>query len=307
TWITRTGTAENDDVQWAGINADAGYVLLAGETDGVFDGQSASGGTDSFLQRIDTEPDGNNQVPALAWTRQAGSGFDDTVAGGSAESVTPLLFGSVAGSVEGEPVIGGIDAFFYSASSADSDLRVSQIGTEGDEPVADGLFSAGTLWLIGRSNGLYSIQEQEEADPVLARAASDSYAGFLLGYSVTGTPNRAFSLNDQTDQANVWFWGLTGFDEDMVVAGATDGDFAGGGVVSGSTQGIVSRISLVAGSDTGEAVFENNWRYQLNQDDSEILALENFRDDEIVALSRVGSDWFVLLFSPEGELLTPLN
>ena len=313
TWITRTGTAGNDEVRWAGINGDTGYVLLAGETNGVFDGQQASGRTDSFLQRIDTEADGDNQLPALAWTRQAGSGSDDKVAGGSAESVTPLLFGSAAGAVEGEPVIGGIDAFFYSASSADSDLRVSQIGTEGDEPIADGLFSAGTLWLIGHSNGLYSIQEQEEADPVLVREPADSDAGFLLGYSVTGTPNRAFSLNDQDDQANVWLSGLTGFDGDMVVAGATDGDFSGSGVVTGSTQAIVSRVSLLSDTaeDTGETGFENNWRYQLNQDDSEILTLENFRDDEIVALSRVGSDggsdWLVLLFSPEGELLTPLN
>ena len=64
-------------------------MVLAGETDGVFDQQQAAGGTDSFLQRIDTELDGNTQQPAVAWTRQVGSAADDSVAGGSIESISP--------------------------------------------------------------------------------------------------------------------------------------------------------------------------------------------------------------------------
>lgn len=309
TWSIRTGTPADDQVRWAGISRDTGYVMLAGETNGVFDGQQASGGRDSFLQRIDTELDGNSQIPAVAWTRQAGSAADDNVAGGSVNSVTPLLFGSAAGSLEGAPVIGGVDAFFYNTAGADAELNVHQVGTEGDESVSGGLFFASTLWLIGSSDGLYSVLEQEEEDPVLEREPLSSTAGFLLGYSAIGIPGRAFSLNDENDQANVRLSGLTGFDGDMVVAGSTDGDFASNGVVSGTAQGIAARVSLApeTDSDTEDNTFRNNWRYQLDQDDSEILDLENFRDDEVVALSRVGNDWFVLLFSPEGELLTPLN
>jgi hypothetical protein len=309
TWTTRTGTAADDQVRWAGINRDTGYVLLAGETDGVFDGQQVSGRRDSFLQRIDTELDGNSELPAVAWTRQAGSEADDQVAGGSADSVTPLLFGSAAGSVQGASVIGGVDAFFYNTSGADAEISVHQVGTEGDEAVSGGLFFASTLWLIGSSDGLYSVLEREEEDPVLEREPLSSTAGFLLGYSAVGIPGRAFSLNDQSDQANVRLSGLTGFDGDMIVAGFTDGDFSSNGIVSGTAQGIVARVSLAPepDSDTEDTTFRNNWRYQLDQDDSNILDLENFRDDEVVALSRVGSDWFVLLFSPEGELLTPLD
>ena len=308
-WRIRTGTAAEDQIRWAGISRDTGYVLLAGETNGVFDGQQGSGGRDSFLQRIDTELDGNSQLPAVAWTRQAGSAADDTVAGGSADSVMPLLFGSAAGSVKGTPVIGGVDAFFYNISGADAELNVYQVGTEGDEVVSGGLFFAGALWMIGSSDGLYSVLEREDEDPALERAPLSSTAGFLLGYSSAGNPGRAFSLNDENDQANVQLSGLSGFDGDMVVAGYTDGDFANGGVVSGTTQGILARVSLVreADSDTEDTTFRNNWRYQLDEDNSEILDLENFRDDEVVALARVGNDWLVLLFSPEGELLTPLN
>ncbi len=309
TWTTRTGTDADDQVRWAGINRDTGYVVLAGETDGVFDQQQAAGGTDSFLQRIDTELDGNTQQPAVAWTRQVGSAADDSVAGGSIESISPGLFGSAAGSVEGVPVIGGIDAFFYTASSATSELSVKQVGTAGDEPVSNGLFQGSTLWLIGASDGAYSVLEQEEEDPELEREPLSSTAGFLLGYSSSGLVSRAFSLNDENDQATETLQGLTGFDGDLVVAGSTDGDFASEGVVSGMEQGIVARVSLVPeakteGEDTG---FRNDWRYQLAVDNSEILALTNYREDEIVALSRTGSDWYVLLFSPEGQLLTSLN
>ncbi|TYC63762.1 hypothetical protein FMN52_00615 [Marinobacter sp. BW6] len=309
TWTIRTGTDADDQVRWAGINRDTGYVVLAGETDGVFDQQQASGGVDSFLQRIDTELDGNTQKPAVAWARQAGSAADDSVAGGSTESIRPALFGSAAGSVEGAPVIGGIDAFFFNASSATSELSVSQVGTIGDEPVSNGLFKGSTLWLIGSSDGLYSVLEQEDEDPTLERETLSSTAGFLLGYSSSGIVSRAFSLNDENDQAADTLQGLTGFDGDMVVAGTTTGDFASGSVVSGMEQGIIARVSLVPEAETEdeESVFKNNWRYQLALDNSEILDLDNYRDDEIPALTRLGSDSYVLLFSPEGQLLTPLN
>lgn len=309
TWAIRTGTEADDQVRWAGINRDTGYVVLAGETDGVFDQQQASGGIDSFLQRIDTELDGNTQQPAVAWTRQAGSAADDSVAGGTTQSISPGLFGSAAGSVEGAPVIGGIDAFFFNASSAASELSVNQVGTAGDEPVSGGLFQGSTLWLIGASDGLYSVLEQDEEDPELERESLPSTAGFLLGYSSSGIVSRAFSLNDDNDQADETLQGLTAFDGDIVVSGKTNGDFASEDLVSGLEQGIVARVSLVPEVETEdeESGFRNDWRYQLAVDNSEILDLENYRDDEIVALSRTGGNWYVLLFSPEGQLLTPLN
>ena len=151
--------------------------------------------------------------------------------------------------------------------------------------------------------------EQDEEDPVLEREALSSAAGFLLGYSAAGNVSRAFTLNDEDDQSSEAFLGLADFDGDMVVAGTTNGDFASGGVVSGMEQGIAARVSLVPEPETEdeESEFRNNWRYQLAADDSAILDLENYRDDEIPALTRVGNNWYVLLFSPEGELLTPLN
>jgi hypothetical protein len=56
--------------------------------------------------------------------------------------------------------------------------------------------------------------------------------------------------------------------------------------------------------DAETSAFRNEWRGQLIADDSEILRLANYRDDEIVALARLGSYQLILLYSPEGVLLT---
>ena len=307
-WTIRTGTDANDQIRWAGINRDSGYVVLAGETEGVFDQQQGSGGKDSFLQRIDTELDGNSQLPVVAWVRQVGSAADDSVAGGRADP-NPGLFGSAAGSVEGASVIGGIDAFFYNSFSATSELGVKQVGTTGDEPISAGLYTGSTLWLTGASDGSYSVLEREEEEPVLEREPLSSTAGFLLEYSTAGDVSRAFTLNDEGDQSSETLQGLTPFDGDMVVAGTTNGVFASEAVVSGMEQGIAARVSLVPEPDPEDEAsdYRNNWRYQLEMDNSEILDLENYRDDEIPALTRIGGEWYVLLFGPEGELLTPLE
>jgi len=65
--------------------------------------------------------------------------------------------------------------------------------------------------------------------------------------------------------------------------------------------------SILARVDTSEsdAAFRN-WRKQLAFEGLEILDLENYRDDEVVALADRNGERMVLVFSPEGELLTPI-
>lgn len=43
TWTTRTGTAGDDVVRWAGINSASGFVVIAGETDGEWPEQNLQG------------------------------------------------------------------------------------------------------------------------------------------------------------------------------------------------------------------------------------------------------------------------
>lgn len=309
-WTLRTGTSADDQVRSIDLNTDSGYVLIAGETEGTWPGQRNAGGIDSFLQRIDTELDGANEVPKLAWTRQVGSSADDAVVAGAARSVAPLLFGSVAGAVNGEPVLGGVDAFFFSTTSGTRGLAVYQVGTDQDDPLTDGGYEENQMWLLGNSPGAYSAPEDEDGTRSLEREALDSQAGFLLAYTPTGLVNRAYTLNDPADTAAERFESVMAFAGDMVAGGATDGVFHPDADDATGEQGVLARVSTVRDDSDDESdskPYKNEWRFQLATGDSEIRALANYRDDEVHALARIGSDWLVLVFSPEGKLLSALN
>ncbi|MBL1273577.1 MAG: hypothetical protein COB25_014090 [Oceanospirillales bacterium] len=307
TWTTRTGTTGDDLVRWAGINAARGYVVLAGETDGVWPGQTAAGGFDSYLQRIDSLADGNGFTPALAWTRQAGAAADDHVAGASADGTSPLLFGSARGAVNGEPSLGGEDLHFYTTASGDGNLTVNQRGTDADEQITSGVVIGSTVWLLGNGSNEYTVEQDEEDNLSLTSQPDSSASGFVLGYTIGGEVVRAFNLNDEGDTSEEQFAALTSFAGDLVAAGVTNGDFTGSAGTSGIRSAIVARVSMTPEAEPDEetTVFRNEWRFQINSVDSEATGLANYRDDEIVALTREGTDWKVLLISPEGELLTP--
>lgn len=322
TWTTRTGTSGDDLVRWAGINPASGFIVLAGETSGDWAEQASAGGFDSFLQRIDSLPEGSGFVPSVAWTRQAGSSADDRVAGASATGVRPLLFGSARGAVKGEPSLGGVDAYFYSAASANNKLMVRQRGTDADERITSGVTEGTTLWLLGNGSNEYSVTKREELSDeesneenddgdekeslILESQPRSSQSGFILAYTLDGEVIQSFNLNDTSDIASENFASLTSFFGDLVAAGATDGDFTGSAGASGARSAIVARVSLApeADSDAESTVFRNEWRFQWDAVDSEITRVVHYRNDEIVALARKGGEWVVLLLSPEGALLT---
>lgn len=307
-WVIRTGTDADDNVRAISMNQDSGFVLVAGETSGTWANETRVGGMDSFVQRIDVRLDGNNNIPEVAWTRQVGSSGDDTVAGVSALFLSPLVFGQTENSMNGEPVLGGIDAYFYSTSGSTENLSVHQLGTDLDDKVSSGIYSKGSLWLLGNSAASYSVtdKEDEESDSLVATGLN-SQAGYLFEATISGEIKRAFTLNDPDDASIEEFRAITEFDDDIVVGGNSNGDFSGNvAVIPFGTEGIVARVSLIPESEDEEnPPFKSNWAYQLDPDDSEILVLRNYRDDEITALARMGSQWSLLLFSPEGVLLTP--
>ncbi|MCR8915617.1 hypothetical protein FDP08_01535 [Marinobacter panjinensis] len=312
-WETVVGTSGNDFPRWTGIDPDTGFVVNAGETSGQWPGESAAGGVDSFLQRIDTEKNGDLLTPKVAWTRQVGSArHDKSVVGGSAETSSPLLLGSSAGAVMGQLQKGGEDAFFYIASSKDSDITVNQRGTTGNETLADGIYGINNVWLVGNSDGDYRV-DSDEGDRSLERSQLGSQAGFVLSYTVVGDVTRGFTFNDQDDASKEVLNAVITYEEDILVAGSTNGDFvdsAGNSLV----QPIIARISLSEDSSDGEEDGDETdssreWRKQVSvgSEDAGIVHLENYRDDEIIALVKVSgatSDrWEVRLFTGEGRSL----
>ncbi|MFC6685210.1 hypothetical protein ACFQGA_12475 [Marinobacter koreensis] len=301
-WTARTGTSGNDRVREAKINEESGYVVLFGETDGIWPGEQSAGGYDSFAQRIDTVVDGSNETPVVAWTQQVGASTDDSVAGGNESGVSPLVFGSASGSVGGAAVIGGIDGFFYSANGGEASPDVRQVGSDADDAVTDGLVLGGNLWLLGNSDGKYFSVKQDDV-LTLGRTNLDSQAGFLVSYNTSGDFVNAFTLNDAADSSTETFGSVVEFGGDLVAGGTTDGVYSPGATDLTGIQGILSRVSL-ENSDSAMTDDSRQWRTQLDIGNSEITTLANYRDDEIIALARNGTDWEILLFSPEGRLLT---
>lgn len=310
-WQTVVGTSGDDIPRWTDIDEGSGFVVNAGETDGQWPNETAAGRVDSFLQRIDTRSDGNTLSPEVAWTRQVGSAaHDESVVGGSTATSSPLLIGSSSGAVMGETQGGGQDAFFYVASSADSDINVRQRGTAGDETLSGGVYGGNNLWLLGNSDGDYSV-ESDDGNRTLQRSQLNSQAGFLLSYTVTGDVTRGFTFNDEDDASREVLQAVRDYDGDVLVGGKTNGNFTDSDGNS-LNQPILARISLAENTGDGEAASDDEsrqWRRQvsLGGNEGEIITLENYRDDEIVALVKISdatsSRWEVRLFTGEGVSL----
>ncbi|MEX2475210.1 hypothetical protein [Marinobacter sp.] len=315
-WTLRTGTSGDDIPRWVGVNSDSGAVIVAGETSGSWPGTTRGGESDSFLQRIDTTRDANDRVPEIAWTRQVGSSENDSVVSGSTSSASPYLFGRTTGAIGGNAQLGGDDAFFYNASSADSTLTVYQRGTDSDETVTDGLFAFSNIWLLGNSNQRYSVGRKDDEDNTLESDSLTHKSGFLLGYSFSGKINKAFSFGSDDRNHPDTFTSLLAFDDGLVAGGWSQGAFAQASENSGTTQPVLGRLdpakNIEAEDDEdGESreieIVSELWRVQADMGGAEIRALANYRDDEIVTLVRdeVGGneEWTILLFSAEGSQL----
>ena len=307
-WTLRSGTSADDVPRWVGINPDNGFVVIAGETRGRWPGETRAGGIDSFLQRIDTETDGDNLVPGLAWTRQIGSSQDEAVVSGSTVSASPYLFGATAGAVATQNSAGSSDAFFFNASGADSTINVYQRGTDGNEAVVDGLSDLTNRWLLGNSDRFYAIEDTADTKSLNSEPVAGT-TGFVFGYSSSGDVNFAFSYADEARTGKEAFAALLAFDDDLIAAGATTGAFADDAVDRGIQQPIIARISTAGSEASGDEESDgwDIWRVQPGLDGANITALANYRDDEIVTLVRetVGaeSEWKAILFSGEGVRL----
>src|SRR5690554_4086501 len=136
-----TGSSGNDSVKWVGYQGSNGNLIVAGESAGTWEGQSSSGGVDTFLAVIETTGAAFN----LKEVRQVGSSGNDRVAGGSSQSATPMLFGYAPNVVDGN---GAVGPFFYSGTAAGG---VNGIGGDASDQIRHGLFANSTAWLIGDS------------------------------------------------------------------------------------------------------------------------------------------------------------
>src|SRR5690554_1287930 len=272
------GSSGNDVVKWVGYQGTNGNLVVVGESAGAWDGQSSSGGIDTFLAVIET----TGLELKLKEVRQAGSGGDDRVAGATAASATPMVFGYAPNVVDGN---GAVGPFFYSGTAAGSVYGIG--GDDATELLRHGLFANSTAWLIGDGPWNYSLTEVEEGDNELERT-SGAGAGFVLGFTSTGTPKAAFTIPSVESVA------VTSLDKGV----ALGSDVIAAGTLNGAL-GLLARVT----TEKDPELYQN-WQKALPQPGVQFLNLANYRDDEIVALVNSDARPQVLLFSPEGRLLT---
>ncbi|MBZ0332741.1 hypothetical protein [Marinobacter sp. AL4B] len=296
-WSTayETGSSEDDFVRWVGLSADRSQplVTLAGSTAGSWSEENNTGGTDVFLLEIEEEA-GSPREKAL---RFVGSNADDQLAAGDLNASSSVLFGQAPRTLDGTSAIGP----FFATGSATAELNVVQVGGEPSETLRHGVYGSGLAWLVGDSNGLaYTVTEVEGADNELTRTRSqNSQAGFVWGVAGNGVPRTVYQVNDFADASTETLTQSLLFDGDIVLAGNTDGQLDEGTPAVTDNDGILARRS----SQDGLAY--RNWNTQIPKNMS-FLDMVNYRDDEVMALVDVAGDRQLVVFSPEGRLLTPL-
>jgi hypothetical protein len=328
-WSLTGGTLQDEIPRWVGIAPRTGSVLVSGVTKGVIEADdSLNGFFGSFVHRIDTVENGPLLVPEEAWTRKVEStSHDERVVGGGIQNTFPIVIGDSSGSVEGESQFGGKDGFFYTAQQPEEEIDVQQVGTGADENLVDGFFGVGTVWLIGNGASDYRITT-EQGVKVLRRMATNSAAGFLLGYTPAGSAMEAYLINDESDESIERVEASMVFDDDLIAAGSTTGVLTDNPSAQSNTledPAIFRRNRQPRFEEDEDDDPENDdlddktriiepsqqWDQQLVIDDpgtGVVEALVNYRDDEITALIRRnragGVVWTLDVFNAEGDPIT---
>ncbi|RMJ01956.1 hypothetical protein DOQ08_02745 [Marinobacter litoralis] len=290
-----TGSSEDDFVRWVGLSADRSkpLVVLAGNTAGSWSDQNNTGGTDVFLVEIEDDAG----APKEQAVRIVGSGADDQLAAGDLSASAPVLFGQAPMTLNGTSTTGP----FFATGRANTKLNVVQVGADASEILRHGIYASGLLWLVGDSGGIsYAVTEVEDEDNELTRSRNqNSQAGFVWGLTGNGEPRFVYQVNDYADASSETLTQSLLFDGDIVLAGNTDGQLDEDGAVATSNDGILARRS------SEDSLAYRNWNTQIPRDMS-FLDMVNYRDDEVMSLVDVAGERQLLVFSPEGRLLTPV-
>jgi hypothetical protein len=145
-WRRAVGTAGSDRV--SAVVARAEGLFVSGSTDGTLLDQTASGGLDGFLAKVD--PNGD-----ALWFRQFGSDSDDEAVALAADSKGVYVAGSTLGALPDGELIGEWDGFVRKYLPNGTQLWTRQIGTI-DYDRAYGLSVERTgLYLVGTTHGAF--------------------------------------------------------------------------------------------------------------------------------------------------------
>ncbi|WP_148862938.1 hypothetical protein [Marinobacter fonticola] len=321
-WRGQFGTSGNDIPVELALNSN-GSVFLTGTTTGTWPGESRGGGTDPYIQRIDTTTSSGVERAEIAWTAQNGSSAEEAVYGLGVSNSVAYGIGTTLGQIAEDTALGGQDLYLTEYSgSIEVPPAVRQLGTEKSDTLNGALVADSFVWMMG--DGLFGynrvIDEEEYIARLEARPQSNSKLGYLLTYNLNGEFDAAISLNDKGDAGTESLTGLARFDGDTVLGGQTTGEFQDKSAAGGLFLARVERDTEIVeekDQDNPDEIIEHTfgkleevWRTQYPSlgASARIEALDSFEDAEITALvSREagGRVYEILLFNGDGRWLNP--
>lgn len=321
-WHTQYGTSGDDVLRAFGFN-NGGSFFVAGETSGVWPGETAGGGTDIYTQRINSVISGSAEIPNLVFTAQTGSGLDESTIGLGITPSTAYGVGITRGQPGITPQIGGDDILItQNSGTKDAEQKSYQVGTELDDKPSAAIDAGNRIFLTGSAPFLYKQELDDQLNAILTTDSSvSSNSGFLLSYSLTGELDAGLSFNDEAATGNERLDALVPFDGSIITGGGTNGRFDskvasdGGPILARLTRDrreVERERDDGSGKVDGNVVgdIKENWRAQFPEfgPQARIVALANYKNQKMAALIT----WMtgderreqLVLINGDGELLT---
>ncbi|MFY0575384.1 SBBP repeat-containing protein [Cystobacter fuscus] len=250
-WLRQYGTTGEDAA--TGIAASCEGVYSIGYTNGIFDGKTPLGGTDSILLKHDLSG-------KKLWSRQfGGSGADYAVGVASFDlngrCVDPVLYvaGYTSGSVGGGTSLGKSDIFLVKYNKSGLSIWTRQFGTASqDTATAVATDNSGNVYVVGYTQGAFATPTS---------AGGQDF--FLVKFDATGKELWRRQLGtDKNEQARGVACDANG---NVYVGGHTFGNLDGNINVAGNT--ITSDMFLTKYDSTGLKL----WTKQLGTTTSEVV------------------------------------
>ena len=208
-WLRQFGSLSAGQEIARAVGAD-GSVYVAGETDGVFPGQTGAGDDDVFVRKYDAG--GNEQ-----WTRQFGTASRDEVRSVAVDASGIYVAGSTRGALPGQTSAGSDDVFLRKYDHSGVELWTRQFGSNVFELVGSIAVDDSGVYVAGTTGGTLPGQVATSLGDAFLRKYDAS--GTELWTRQYGTANVDVARGVALDSTGIY---VAGFRSDPFSFGFTD-------------------------------------------------------------------------------------
>ena len=178
-WTDQFGSSEYD-VAW-GVVATETDVFVDGYSWGALPGQTAIGGSDGFLRRVD---DSGQEI----WTIQFGTRKDDFIVALGMDATGLYVTGSTSGTFPGQTKLGGADAVLAKYDFDGNELWTVQFGTDEIDSPSNVVADATGVYVIGTTDGAFPGERDRRAqDAFLTRFDAEGNQDWVVQFGSRGS------------------------------------------------------------------------------------------------------------------------